>query len=41
MIDGGPDGGATLLPKNGMANSGMEATFKGIIAEGDSIVKES
>lgn len=33
VIGGGPDGGATLLPKNGMANSEMEATFKDIIGK--------
>ena len=33
VIGGGPDGGATLLPENGMANSYMEATFKEVIAK--------
>ncbi|KAF8427356.1 hypothetical protein EV426DRAFT_684999 [Tirmania nivea] len=33
VIDGGPYGGAILLPENGMGNSDMEATFKDIIAK--------
>jgi len=33
VIGGGPHGGATLLPKGGMANSDIEATFKDIITK--------
>ena len=33
VIGGGPYGGATLLPQNGMANSDIEATFKDIISK--------
>ena len=33
VIGGGPYGGATLLPENGMANSDIEAKFKDIIAK--------
>jgi len=33
VIGGGPYGGATFLPENGMANSKLEATFRDIIAK--------